>query len=101
MTDRDTASLSSDPEKLHSRTQEQKPAATAEHLEHYVGKPGYSSDLAAVQEAQGFKPTDGRLVVDPAEARVEYGEEIASRLKTNRKGTKILWPQRESLPSSS
>ncbi|GAA6008592.1 hypothetical protein JCM11491_003359 [Sporobolomyces phaffii] len=93
MTDRDTASFSSDAEKLHSRTHEQKPAPSAEHLEHYVGKPGYSSNLAAVQEAQGFKPTDGRLVVDPAEARVEYGEEIASRLKTNRKGTKILWPQ--------
>ncbi|GAA5996418.1 hypothetical protein JCM5350_005464, partial [Sporobolomyces pararoseus] len=91
MTDRD--SLSSDPEKLHSRTHEQKPAATAEHLEHYVGKPGYSSNLAGIQEAKGFKPTDGRLVVDPAEARVEYGEEIASKLKTNRKGTKILWPQ--------
>ncbi|GAA5873270.1 hypothetical protein JCM16303_001076 [Sporobolomyces ruberrimus] len=93
MTDHDTSSLASDPEKAHARNQEQKPTATAEHLEHYVGKSGYSSDLAHVQEAQGFKPADGRLVVSPEEARVEYGEEIASRLKTNRKGTKILWPQ--------
>lgn len=95
MTDHDSSSLSSDPEKLHGRLHERKPAPTTAHLEHYVGKPGYSSNLNAVQEVQGFKPVDGRLVVDPAEARVEYGEEIASRLKTNRKGTKILWPQRE------
>jgi len=95
MTDRDTTSLHSESEKV-SHEQNNKPLATTEHLEHYVAKSGYSSDLAAVQQAHGFKPTDGRLVVDPAEARVEYGDEIASRLKTNRKGTKILWPQRES-----
>ncbi|GAA5894805.1 uncharacterized protein JCM6883_002215 [Sporobolomyces salmoneus] len=93
MTDRDTSSLSSDPEKDQARAHENKPAPTTAHLEHYVGKPGYSYNLAAVQEARGFKQTDGRLVVDPAEARVEFGEEIASKLKTNRKGTKILWPQ--------
>ncbi|GAA5936907.1 hypothetical protein JCM3775_002741 [Rhodotorula graminis] len=71
-----------------------KPTATHDHLEHYVEHTtGYSHNLRAVQEAQGFKPADGRLVVDPAEARVEYGDEIASRLKTNSDGTKILWPQ--------
>ncbi|GAA6061104.1 hypothetical protein JCM10212_006135 [Sporobolomyces blumeae] len=91
MQDRDASSLNSDLEK-HSRPSD-KPAPTSEHIEHYVGQPGYSYKLAAVQEAQGFKPADGRLVVDPAEARIEYGEEIASKLKTNRKGTKILWPQ--------
>ncbi|GAA5826175.1 hypothetical protein JCM11251_007194 [Rhodosporidiobolus azoricus] len=96
----DGASTSSaDPEaaQAHQVAQQQtqqKPAATKEHLEYYQEHhTGYSRNLAAVQEAQGFKPDDGRLVVDPAEARVEYGEEIASRLKTNRKGTKILWPQ--------
>ncbi|GAA5924151.1 uncharacterized protein JCM15063_005558 [Sporobolomyces koalae] len=93
MTDRDTASLSSDLEKQRRPHEQDKPAATSEHLEHYIGKPGYSANLDAVQEAHGFKPQDGRLVVDPAEAAREYGEEVASRLKTNRKGTKILWPQ--------
>lgn len=74
-----------------------KPTATHDHLEHYVEHTtGYSHNLRAVQEAQGFKPADGRLVVDPAEARIEYGDEIASRLKTNSDGTKILWPQRAS-----
>lgn len=72
-----------------------KPKATAEHLEFYADRTtGYSSNLRAVQEAQGFKPADGRLVVDPEEAKIEYGEEIASKLKTNHDGTKILWPQR-------
>ncbi|GJN87833.1 hypothetical protein Rhopal_000788-T1 [Rhodotorula paludigena] len=71
-----------------------KPKATAEHLEFYADRTtGYSSNLRAVQEAQGFKPADGRLVVDPEEAKIEYGEEIASKLKTNHDGTKILWPQ--------
>ncbi|GAA5850501.1 hypothetical protein JCM5353_004758 [Sporobolomyces roseus] len=92
MVNHDTTSLHSESEKAPHQEQD-KPLPTTEHLEHYVGKSGYSSDLAAVQQAHGFKPTDGRLVVDPAEARVEYGDEIASRLKTNRKGTKILWPQ--------
>ncbi|BGP22109.1 mfs transporter [Rhodotorula toruloides] len=79
---------------VHQQQQQQKPAPTADHIEHYAQHTqGYSANLAAVQEAHGFKPEAGRLVVDPAEARVEYGEEVASRLKTNSKGTKILWPQ--------
>nr|GAT54834.1 MFS general substrate transporter [Mycena chlorophos] len=35
----------------------------------------------------------GRLVIDPAEARVEFGDAFVSRLKLSRDGTKILWPQ--------
>lgn len=53
----------------------------------------------------------GRLVVDPQyvaltiplvrltscrihrEAKIEFGEEIASRLKLTSDGTKVLWPQ--------
>ncbi|KAF5392825.1 hypothetical protein D9757_000897 [Collybiopsis confluens] len=35
----------------------------------------------------------GRLVVDPEEARVEFGEAIASRLKLSKDGATILWPQ--------
>ncbi|GAA6020608.1 hypothetical protein JCM8202_006321 [Rhodotorula sphaerocarpa] len=70
---------------------------TEDHLEHYAEQTthhgGYSSNLAAIQEAHGFKPEAGRLVVDPEEARVEYGEEIAAMLKRNKRGDKILWPQ--------
>lgn len=89
-----TASL--DAEKGVPVQQQQKPTPTADHIEHYAAHTtGYSGNLAAVQEAHGFKPEAGRLVIDPAEARVEYGDEIASKLKTNRAGTKILWPQRE------
>ena len=84
--------------------------ASIDAVEHLPSS--YSKDFAAVAEGRGFKPDDGRLVVDPKEAVLEYGEEvcchrllrgtctdfccqIASRLKTNKKGTKILWPQRE------
>ncbi|GBE86871.1 hypothetical protein SCP_1001130 [Sparassis crispa] len=35
----------------------------------------------------------GRLVVDPEEARVEFGEEVAKRLKLSSDGTRVLWPQ--------
>ncbi|KAF8872729.1 MFS general substrate transporter [Infundibulicybe gibba] len=35
----------------------------------------------------------GRLVLDPEEAVVEFGESFASKLKLTKDGTKILWPQ--------
>ncbi|KAH9918646.1 MFS general substrate transporter [Fomitopsis serialis] len=35
----------------------------------------------------------GRLVIDPKEARIEFGEEFAKRLKLSSDGTKVLWPQ--------
>lgn len=35
----------------------------------------------------------GRLVVKPEEARVEFGDDIAKRLKLSRDGRTILWPQ--------
>ncbi|KAA1473144.1 MFS general substrate transporter [Dentipellis sp. KUC8613] len=37
--------------------------------------------------------TDGRLVIDPEEARIEFGDKIASKLKLSKDGTKVLWPQ--------
>ncbi|KDR69466.1 hypothetical protein GALMADRAFT_160462 [Galerina marginata CBS 339.88] len=35
----------------------------------------------------------GRLVIDPAEAKVELGEAVAARLILSADGTKVLWPQ--------
>ncbi|KIM88318.1 hypothetical protein PILCRDRAFT_3335 [Piloderma croceum F 1598] len=35
----------------------------------------------------------GRLVVDPGEAKIEFGETVASKLKLTSDGTKVLWPQ--------
>ncbi|KAJ3525710.1 hypothetical protein NM688_g8364 [Phlebia brevispora] len=35
----------------------------------------------------------GRLVVDPEEARIEFGEAVAKKLKLSKDGTKVLWPQ--------
>ncbi|KAK0192754.1 major facilitator superfamily domain-containing protein [Armillaria mellea] len=45
-------------------------------------------DLATLHELHA-----GRLVIDPAEAKIEFGETLASRLKLSRDGTKVLWPQ--------
>ncbi|GJJ10540.1 hypothetical protein Clacol_004767 [Clathrus columnatus] len=44
-------------------------------------------DLSLLHEAHA-----GRLVVDPEEARVEFGT-VAARLKLNKRGNKVLWPQ--------
>ncbi|PBK81160.1 MFS general substrate transporter [Armillaria gallica] len=45
-------------------------------------------DLATFHELHA-----GRLVIDPAEAKAEFGEIFASKLKLSRDGTKVLWPQ--------
>jgi hypothetical protein len=35
----------------------------------------------------------GRLVLDPTEAHIEFGDEVASRLKLSPDGKTVLWPQ--------
>lgn len=35
----------------------------------------------------------GRLVIDPKEASLEFGEDVASALKLSKDGSKVLWPQ--------
>ncbi|KAK7451021.1 hypothetical protein VKT23_012697 [Stygiomarasmius scandens] len=41
----------------------------------------------------------GRLVVDPEEAKIEFGEAFASKLKLSKDGTKVLWPQPTDSPN--
>ncbi|KAF5351077.1 hypothetical protein D9756_008452 [Leucocoprinus leucothites] len=45
-------------------------------------------DLLAFHEQNA-----GRLIVDPEEAKIELGEEVAARLKLTKDGTIVLWPQ--------
>lgn len=66
------------PPRQTAQQQQEKVVPSADYIENYAGKAGFSHNLAAVAQAQGFKPEDGRLVVDPAEARIEYGEEVRS-----------------------
>ncbi len=33
------------------------------------------------------------ILIAYREARIEFGEKVASRLKLSRDGTKVLWPQ--------
>ncbi|EPT04671.1 hypothetical protein FOMPIDRAFT_110013 [Fomitopsis schrenkii] len=35
----------------------------------------------------------GRLVIDPKEARIEFGEDVANTLKLSEDGAVVLWPQ--------
>ncbi|EKM53342.1 uncharacterized protein PHACADRAFT_259649 [Phanerochaete carnosa HHB-10118-sp] len=40
-----------------------------------------------------YENNAGRLVVDPEEAKVEFGEEVSKRLKLTADGKTVLWPQ--------
>ncbi|KAG2355312.1 major facilitator superfamily domain-containing protein [Suillus spraguei] len=40
-----------------------------------------------------YEQAAGRLVVGPKQAKVEFGEVMASRLKLSPDGSKVLWPQ--------
>jgi len=51
-------------------------------------QPGSEIDLLSFHEQHA-----GRLVVDPGEAKIEFGEAVASKLKLTSDGTKVLWPQ--------
>ena len=45
-------------------------------------------------ERNGFTAKrGGRYVLDPAEAAIEFGEDVAAKLKTTRDGKTVLWPQ--------
>ncbi|KAL0564744.1 hypothetical protein V5O48_017296 [Marasmius crinis-equi] len=40
-----------------------------------------------------YEERAGNIVVDPEEAKIEFGETVASSLKLSPDGTKVLWPQ--------
>ncbi|GHJ89596.1 hypothetical protein NliqN6_5998 [Naganishia liquefaciens] len=80
--------MSSEKEPIHM--DEYAPPASSPLGRRPLGK----HDLDGAEERHGvLDHSDGRLVVDPEEAKIEYGEEIASRLKVSRDGKYILWPQ--------
>ncbi|CAM6101463.1 unnamed protein product [Calypogeia fissa] len=49
----------------------------------------------AVRHAHGVhnEQRDGRYVLDPEEARIEYGDEVANKLKLSKHDKYVLWPQ--------
>lgn len=57
------------------------------------------SDNFDVEVVENFDPASyyehaaGRLVIDPQQAKVEFGEAVASTLKLSPDGSTILWPQ--------
>ncbi|KAG0148711.1 hypothetical protein CROQUDRAFT_654544 [Cronartium quercuum f. sp. fusiforme G11] len=40
----------------------------------------------------------GKLVIDPLEAEAEFGKELAQKLKLDKSGTVVLWPQPDDSP---
>ncbi|KAL0060314.1 hypothetical protein AAF712_012880 [Marasmius tenuissimus] len=40
-----------------------------------------------------YEERAGNIVVEPEEAKVEFGEAVASKLKLSPDGRKVLWPQ--------
>ncbi|KAH7910355.1 MFS general substrate transporter [Hygrophoropsis aurantiaca] len=68
---------------------------SSKHLEKYEESSDQNTaygtpeiDLHSYHEYQA-----GRLVIDPHQAKIEFGEVIASKLKLSEDGTKVLWPQ--------
>ena len=47
-----------------------------------------SNEIYAAAASHGYKQISGRLVIDPKEAEIEFGPEIASKLKLSKDGTK-------------
>ncbi|KAJ7592989.1 MFS general substrate transporter [Mycena floridula] len=62
--------------------------ATVEEQASVHSETGTEIDLATFHERHA-----GRLIIDPAEARIELGDAVSSRLKLSPDGTKVLWPQ--------
>ncbi|KAJ3571273.1 hypothetical protein NP233_g3860 [Leucocoprinus birnbaumii] len=60
----------------------------SEKQEHDAESNRSEIDLLAFHEQNA-----GRLIVNPEEAKIELGEEVAARLKLTQDGTKVLWPQ--------
>jgi hypothetical protein len=73
-------------------------ASEKESQSHYDSR--NSKDEKLKVDARG-QPTEeeetqhnwGRLVVDPEEAKIEFGEERTAKLKKTPDGKWILWPQ--------
>ncbi|KAF8056670.1 MFS general substrate transporter [Lyophyllum atratum] len=51
------------------------------------------SDRSEIDLLSYHEKNAGRLIIDPEEAKLELGEEVAAHLKLNHDGTKVLWPQ--------
>ncbi|KAJ7054426.1 major facilitator superfamily domain-containing protein [Mycena amicta] len=63
-------------------------SSTADRVSAHGTDPTEEIDLYSFHEQNA-----GRLVVDPAEAKAEFGDAFASRLKLSADGKVVLWPQ--------
>ncbi|KAK7451020.1 hypothetical protein VKT23_012696 [Stygiomarasmius scandens] len=68
-------------------------------VEKHSDRPDGSSIDEEIDLATFHEKRAGRLVVDPEEAKIEFGEVFTSKLKLSRDGTKILWPQPTDSPN--
>ncbi|KAF9254339.1 MFS general substrate transporter [Marasmius fiardii PR-910] len=63
------------------------------HEAHKEGSSVDGSGSSEVNLLRYYEDRTGNLVIDPEEAKIEFGEALASRLKLSRDGAKVLWPQ--------
>ncbi|KAG8215245.1 MFS general substrate transporter [Butyriboletus roseoflavus] len=50
-------------------------------------------EIEGIDLVNYYEDAAGRLVVDPRQAKVEFGAALASRLKLSKDGSIVLWPQ--------
>ncbi|KIJ06422.1 hypothetical protein PAXINDRAFT_20390 [Paxillus involutus ATCC 200175] len=53
----------------------------------------YAVQTEEVDLLSYYKQAAGRLVLDPQQAKIEFGDAVGSRLKLSEDGSKVLWPQ--------
>ncbi|TFK90089.1 MFS general substrate transporter [Polyporus arcularius HHB13444] len=82
----------SDKEAL-ATTEKQEATNSVSEVDHKAHDSGSSQDGSDFDPYTYHEHNAGRLVVDPEEAKIEFGEGVAKRLKLSRDGTKVLWPQ--------
>lgn len=74
---------------LHSASDEEKKPAQFPPLETSLT----DGIVDAARQHGHNERRDGRWVLDPEEAKQEFGEEIASKLQLSEDGKTVLWPQ--------
>ncbi|KAI0341491.1 MFS general substrate transporter [Trametopsis cervina] len=74
-------------DKAHSENNDTEKGSDAAIQEKPLGEES-TLDLFSYHETNA-----GRLVIDPAEARIEFGDEVADKLKLSQDGRVVLWPQ--------
>ncbi|KIJ63734.1 hypothetical protein HYDPIDRAFT_112674 [Hydnomerulius pinastri MD-312] len=67
--------------------------STVQPSQSSLQKEAFATEVEDIDLLLYYEHAAGRLVIDPEQAKVEFGEAVASRLKLSEDGSKVLWPQ--------